>query len=396
MIFYFPRTFGQDEAKESLRQALGQNRFPHALLLHGESGLGQHALLMDLAHILSCDADAEARPCGHCASCRAFKNRSLDTLHYLLPLLKKDKKEERETEKDDDESLESAQIEEMTERIRILHENPYAFARREKAQASVGQVRHLLSRLRYAENHRARLVLVPYLEALNDAAANALLKALEEPPAGVYFLIASEHRAALLPTLLSRCLHLGLAPLPAEEFHRAAAAMSLRAEKPFSARLLPFAEGSPGAYLQLLEQDGETLLEEASRFLSAATAEDWRVFAEYAEQRPDVKDAEATLLLLNFLLRCLRLQRVLRVRHPGPSGGRADGYRWTANALKAESLDPSLSGTLGPLEDVPDVTIFAAYLEAAIRAVQGYCNPRNALLGLFLEYEAKVRRAVTT
>ena len=312
--YRFPRTLGQEAIREKLRQALAQDRFPHALLLHGETGLGQNALLVDLAQILSCRGAEGAKPCppqAGCENCRAFRGCSLETVHYLLPLLKKDKKEEKETEKDEDESLESAQIEEMAEQIRKLHENPYGFARREKAHVSVGQVRHLLSRLRYAENRRARLVIVPYLEALNDKAANALLKELEEPPSDVYFLIASENRAALLPTLLSRCLHLGLAPLPADEYLRAAESLTPGAEKPFLTRLLPFAEGSPGTYLRLCEQGGESLLEEASQFLSAATAGDWRVFAEYTAQRPDGKDAEATLRLLDFLLRCVRLHQVL-------------------------------------------------------------------------------------
>lgn len=52
-------------------------------------------------------------------------------------------------------------------------------------------------------------------EQLSEAAANALLKTLEEPPARTYFLLGTREPAQLLPTLRSRCFYLYLAP-PAE------------------------------------------------------------------------------------------------------------------------------------------------------------------------------------
>jgi hypothetical protein len=52
-----------------------------------------------------------------------------------------------------------------------------------------------------------------------------------------------------------------------------------------------------------------------------------------------------------------------------------------------------LAGTLGPLQEIPDVAAFATYLEEAFRAVKAYCRPQAALLGLFLEYEAKATPA---
>src|SRR4051812_32392991 len=113
MQFTFQRTFGQNEAKERLSQALAQGRFPHALLVHGEPGLGQHALLLDLAQILSCES-AETRPCGKCFPCRAFQAASLEYIHYLIPLVKKEKAADRERDAENgEESLASAQIEEL-------------------------------------------------------------------------------------------------------------------------------------------------------------------------------------------------------------------------------------------------------------------------------------------
>jgi DNA polymerase-3 subunit delta' len=392
MQYRFPRTIGQDEAKESLRRALAQGRFPHALLVHGEPGLGQHALLLDMAAVLSCASD-HTRPCGDCAPCKAFRNAALESVHYLIPLAKKDKDSAGESERDSEEppGLGSALIEELAGAIRQWHDRPYGFGVAEKALVRVPQARELLGRLGYAQSgSQPRIVLVPYLEDLNPEAANALLKTLEEPSPGVYFLIASENRAALLPTLLSRCLHLGLGPLAPAAMGEAAKSLAAGADAGAVAKLLPFAEGSPGVLLDLLE-NGESLLEEGGKFLAAALSSDWRVFADYVSSS-EVEGMEETTRLLQFLLRCIRLHHVLRASHPGLAD--ADpGYRWTAEALRGQGWDPALAGTLGPLQEIPDVATFAAYLEEAFRAVKAYCRPQAALLGLFLEYEAKAAPA---
>jgi DNA polymerase-3 subunit delta' len=390
MNFEFPRTLGQEDARERLRQALSRGRFPHALLVHGEPGLGQHALLLDLAHILSCES-AESRPCRACHSCNAFENNSLDSVLYLMPLVKKSKDSDGD---DPEEGLDSALVDELLEKIQSLYQNPYGFSCEDKALVTVGQARALIARLGYAENRRkARLVIVPYFEALNPSAANSLLKILEEPPADVYFLIGSENRSALLPTLLSRCLHLGLAPLPPNAFRAAVEALAARAGTPVVPVLLPFAEGSPGTYLELVQEGGEELLEEGLRFLSAVSGSpqpDWRVFADYTGQGPAAAGLEETLRLLHFLLRMVRVHESLKARHPA-----LESARGLAPALGAEGWDSGLATYLQPLEELGDLPAFVAFLEAAHKAVKGYSKPQVALMGLFLEYDVKARRAVS-
>ncbi len=383
MNLQFFRTLGQRDTRNLLAQALTQKRFPHALLLHGEPGLGQQALLLDLAQILACAAE-DLRPCRNCAACRAFERGAHEGTHYLLPLEKKDKGGDGE--------LEAAQVEEMAEQILALHAQPYGFGRPEKAWVSVAQVRETVGRLAFAENRsRARTVIIPFLEALQAEAANALLKTLEEPPAEVYFLIASEHRAALLPTLLSRCLHLALAPLPPADFSAAAAALA-ESGRPLPARLLPFAEGAPGALLDLRE-DGEELLEESARFLSAAAADDWRVFAEYVDQGLPAQGAAAASRLLAFLLRVARLGQKLRaaVAEPKREQNAPPETGFTARALEHFGWDTSLVSYLGPWEEIEDFPAFVGFLEAAFRAIRQYCRPQNALIGLYFEYQLKTR-----
>ena len=393
MTFDFPRTLGQGAAVERLRQALARERFPHALLVHGEPGLGQHALLLDLAQILVCE-DAAVRPCGRCFSCRSFDAASLETVHHLIPVVKADRKGGGDSESADEDGPESDQLEERGESIARWHANPYAYDVPEKAMVRMSQARELIGRLRYSSDAaRARVVLVPWLESLGPETANALLKTLEEPPAGVYFLIASDRRSGLMQTLLSRCLQVGLSPLPDADLRAAAETLAARAGRTPDARLLPDAEGSPGAYLALLEDDGGELLEEALRFLAAASA-DWRVFADYAAGiAPGAEGLERTARLLEFLLRLLRAAQVLRHAHfdvfADAGEGDTDGYRGTAAALAAAGWDAALAAPLGAFEDIADPRAFATFLEEAHRAVRAYSKPSIALTGLFFEYEER-------
>ncbi len=101
-----------------------------------------------------------------------------------------------------------------------------------------------------------RVAIVDGAEDMHPAAANALLKVLEEPPVRAVLLLVSAAPGRLLPTIRSRCRRLRLAPLPdtamAELLARALPEMA-EAER---SRLITLAEGSPGRALLLAEAEG--------------------------------------------------------------------------------------------------------------------------------------------
>src|SRR5690606_35312219 len=106
---------------------------------------------------------------------RAFDASALETLHYLIPVVKGDKKGGGDSESADEEGPESDQLEERSDHIGRWHANPYAYDAPEKAMVSMSQARELIGRLRYSgEATRARVVLVPWLESLGPETANAL------------------------------------------------------------------------------------------------------------------------------------------------------------------------------------------------------------------------------
>ena len=176
----------------SLKQRL--QRLPHALLVHGARGVGKLELAERIAQLLLCEHPEEARrPCGACDACRWQLAGNHPDFRRLEPeILMKEPAQPAEEE---------------------------GGARRGKPSSviKVEQVRELADFL-YVGSHRGRrrVALVHPAEEMNPYAANALLKGLEEPPAGAVFLLVSHHPARLLPTIRSRCVALPV-PLPSAE-----------------------------------------------------------------------------------------------------------------------------------------------------------------------------------
>jgi len=101
-----------------------------------------------------------------------------------------------------------------------------------------------------------RVVVVDALDRINRAGANALLKAVEEPPAGAVLILVAHSMARVPPTIRSRCRLLRLAPLAPGEVEAILADQAPDEDPDARAEAAAFADGSPGQALALLRADG--------------------------------------------------------------------------------------------------------------------------------------------
>ncbi len=410
----FSRTLGLAEPKAFLTKALQSQKFPHALLIHGLEGVGQNALLLDLADILLCEKvmeELEIAPCGQCKSCLGRIHENLDNITFLIPLEKKGKADSKmESKADSDGGMEDDLVDELANRIKEFRQDVYGFLPSPKSRINIAQTRALQAHLSFSEvNNRPRIIIIPFIETMPHEAANALLKTLEEPPANTYFLISSQDRAGLLPTILSRCTKLPIPPMTSIELTQALAEKG----KDFglenlSPRLIPFAEGSLGALISLNRNGGEALLNEAGAFFHAAFSQsnsqshsqnkargqdqsniqgkdsaqsvstDWRRFSDYLEGSDFFVDMDSTSRLIPLLLRMVRLCHRMKVYD----------QKKIDESLNAED-EKTLSALIQPLFLIDDLQALVQWLEEILSAVQSYAKPRIAVLGLYLDYEAK-------
>lgn len=194
-----------------LAAAAAHGRFPGALLLVAPRGEGLPVLL-ELAQGLVCQKPSGLLPCGECAECKRFRSGH-PRLYWLLPQV----------------SEEMAQKIEPYGPEHILRDAWTVALPPPSAQIPIGGegtdptypmmvagVRGLAGKLAMAERER-RVVLVPFAEQLNQNSSNALLKILEEPPAGVHFLLGAPSPDRVLPTIRSRSMLQALAPSSHDE-----------------------------------------------------------------------------------------------------------------------------------------------------------------------------------
>lgn len=203
---------GHDDAWAAWRAALAGKRMHHAWLLSGKAGLGKSAFALAAAHeLVGGGPDPEQHP-------------DIFILTYG-PRTKEDAKK-----RDDG--------------------KPYELARGIKVDQIREVQRRLTTRPTLGER---RAVIVDPADDLETSAANALLKNLEEPPAGTYFLLVSHSPAQLLPTIRSRCRTVRFPALDDAMLGRLLGEQASHAAPEERAAAIAAAGGSPGAALAFVE-----------------------------------------------------------------------------------------------------------------------------------------------
>ncbi|MCX7962708.1 MAG: DNA polymerase III subunit delta' [Burkholderiales bacterium] len=201
-------------------------RLPHALLLHGPPGVGKLALAERFAQSLLCESGAApSTPCGRCRACRWFLAASHPDVRFVEP-----------------EAIARQAGAVQSE------EGPAARSSKPSSEIRIDQVRALADFVNLASYRGGRRIAILHpAEDMNVAAANALLKNLEEPPQGAVFLLVS-HRPWRLPaTVRSRCVAVAVSSPP---FEAACAWLTAQGVQD-AAHWLAFAGGAPRRALEL-------------------------------------------------------------------------------------------------------------------------------------------------
>jgi DNA polymerase-3 subunit delta' len=173
---------GHEWAVDFLRRSIAGGRVAHAYLLSGPAGVGKSLLALRLAQALNCESGA-SDPCLACRSCKRIErgNHPDVRLAGMASQASGLKPEEAARQKD-------LKIDTVRDWLADINLRPY--------------------------EGRRRVFILHDAERLTEAASNAMLKTLEEPPPYATLLLVAHTAGDLLPTIVSRCQPIKLRPAP--------------------------------------------------------------------------------------------------------------------------------------------------------------------------------------
>jgi len=316
-----PQTFeavvGQDAITRTLRNALASGRIAHAYLFAGPRGIGKTTTARLLARALLCTARTGPEPCGKCAVCvEGLAGTLVDVIEI--------------------DGASNRGIEE----IRTLREN----------------VKYTPARGRY------KVYIIDEVHQLTEAAFNALLKTLEEPPPHIVFVLATTDPREIPPTVLSRVQRFDFRPIAPDALRESLERILNQEQIPFEPATLPVivraAEGSLRDALSLLDTaiaygNGKLEAETTAKLLGATAPVTVRAFATALVEHDTAaaleaidraaRDGEDMLAFARDVIELLRLTLVLKA---APNAKPADLTHTEGNELRKLGEGASLDEIL--------------------------------------------------
>lgn len=209
----FDDIVGQGHVVRTLQNAVSTGRISHAYIFSGPRGTGKTSTARVLARALNCEKGPTPEPCGECRSCVAIR---------------------------DGNAMDVIEIDAASNR-------------------GIEEIRDLREKVMYAPTQgRYKVYIIDEAHMLTQAASNAFLKTLEEPPAHVIFVLATTEPENIIETIRSRCQRFDFnrlsVPDLADHISRVAAAQSISIDPDATKLIARRADGSARDALGLLEQ----------------------------------------------------------------------------------------------------------------------------------------------
>ncbi|MBR4152643.1 MAG: DNA polymerase III subunit delta' [Selenomonadaceae bacterium] len=217
---------GHATTADYLKKNISGQKFPHAVIFSGEEGIGKRLTAEICAAALLCENQTDGEPCGECENCRLVAARSHPDFYVV----------EAEDNKKTARNIKIGQIRDL------------------QTEAALRPI-----------NSARRVMIIDGAELMNNAAANCLLKTIEEPPSQTIFILLTASRSNLLMTIRSRCMTINFDKLSADKIREFL--ISRGVEDSEAENLSVIADGSLGRALKLKEEGGAELRESALSIL---------------------------------------------------------------------------------------------------------------------------------
>jgi DNA polymerase-3 subunit delta' len=334
----FPDIVGHEEQKQTLANAIERDRVHHAYLFTGPDGIGKRRVAYAfIARMMCRSREANGEACGVCRQCkRIFETPAwYDTKGVF-------------TSKDDAPELAPRHPDVLT---LVAHGN----------FIKISQVREALRVIPFQPvEGELRVVVIDEAHAMNDEAANALLKTLEEPPSRTRFIVLSSQPSNLLVTIRSRCQRVSFSRLSEGDLRTVLTRSAV--DPTLFDEILPLAGGSAKLAIGLANDPVVKLWGPlAERIIAVATAEvrapSLAPIHELAAALAEVNERDALFDRLGFLLRDLLLLRSGAAGDGTGLGGQTLFHAHLREGLTSWATALNIEGILHRLELVEDTRV---------------------------------------
>jgi len=253
----FSNILGQEHIKAHLTQSVDNGRIAHAQLFIGPEGSGTLPMAIAYAQYLLCGNSNNENTNGNEACNLKFNNLSHPDLHFAFPVTTSDKVKSK--------PVSNYYLEEWRQ---LLKEQPYGNlfdwykllgVDNKQGQIGVDEAQEIVKSLALKSYEGGyKVMLIWMAEKMNTAAANKLLKLIEEPPNKTIFILIAEDEEQIINTIKSRCQLLHFPPL-AEKDVKQALIKQYNLEEAVAAKIAHQANGNYNKACDLVYQDSEDL-----------------------------------------------------------------------------------------------------------------------------------------
>ncbi|MDD2523670.1 MAG: DNA polymerase III subunit delta' [Endomicrobiaceae bacterium] len=185
----FKSIIAQNKAKTIISEQIKNNKIPHGYIFMGEDGIGKNTTAIEFVKILNCTINdytkTDVGACNHCIACEQINKGSYPDLH-IINFAKQAEILEEDVDKQKTLKIDT---------IRYMQKNVY---------------------MKATEGKWKVFILEP-AEKMTTAAANCLLKTLEEPPENTIIILIAKHKETIPITIVSRAQTVFFQPLPTNE-----------------------------------------------------------------------------------------------------------------------------------------------------------------------------------
>jgi DNA polymerase-3 subunit delta' len=254
----FSAILGQKHIKNHLTQSATSGRIPHAQLFIGPEGSGTLATAIAYAQYILCQNTLSENSNGNESCNLKFENLGHPDLHFVYPTVSTEEVKSK-----------PKSIDFISEWRAFVLQNPYgslsdwyAFlgVQNKQGEIRVDDAQEILKSLALKSYEGGHKIMIVWMaDKLNTAAANKLLKLLEEPPEKTIFILITENEESLISTIRSRCQAIHFNGIPETEITKALIELHNMDSK-IAQNIAHQAQGNYNKALHLLHQDADDLV----------------------------------------------------------------------------------------------------------------------------------------